>query len=65
MNSQSDLYLRGAFEMNPTPTAPGPAAALDTLLRLNYQMQDMPFQYCFIDKPRGGPDHSRLLIHSS
>lgn len=52
MNSASDLYLRGAFEMNPSPTAPGPAAALDTLLRLSYQMQDMPFQYGFIDKPR-------------
>lgn len=53
-NSQADLYLRGAFDMNPSPTTPGPIAALDTLLRLTHQMQDMQFQYTFIDKPRGG-----------
>lgn len=43
--------------MNPSPTTPGPIAALDTLLRLTHQMQDMQFQYTFIDKPRGGDFH--------
>lgn len=48
----NDLYLRGAFEMSSIATAPGPATAISTLLRLSFQMQDLPFQYCFVDKPR-------------
>ena len=50
---QQDLYLLANIAMKESPTPPTAGTALDPLLRVAHSMQDTPFQYAFVDKPKG------------
>lgn len=53
-SNMNELYLRANLAMKEQPVPPQPQVALESLLRIAHSMQETPFQWTFVDKPRGG-----------
>jgi hypothetical protein len=51
--SNGDVFLRWTLPIKDSPNVPPSNVVIETLVKIAHTMQETPFQWTFIDKPKG------------